>query len=574
MRQLGLIFSIVVVVLIAAGPAMAERRLALVVGNSDYRNTPSLENPKNDARAMATALTRLGFDVIRGIDLTSVEMRRTVRKFAGALQSADIALFYYAGHGLQVKGQNYLVPIDAKMRSTLDLEFEATNLQVVIDLMEREAKTNFVFLDACRDNPLARTLARSLGASRSTTIGQGLARINSGVGTLIAYSTEPGNVALDGDGEHSPFTEALLRHIETPGLEVGQMLRRVRSSVLKQTRGKQVPWDHSSLVGDFYFGPPKKVAAIQLKTQKGSGAAPFDPRQIELSIWDSIKDSRNPIDFQDYLKQFPKGTFAPWARTRLSELKRGPTLTKRSPSEQVKPTPPKKKVAVAPPPPPVTRVNPAPRPSRPVIAGVAKGSSADARRLQDQIDALKEEGLHGDCEMQIHDTRDRDPAAWAECEERTEKIAKLQRRMTREIANTKTVAKTSPIVAGSPAVAAAPPRVAAKQPRAKSPDRPSKIDFARDRQSILEAVKSYYKAEGSRLDRPDAVTGGSIESVETFEAVRQTAAEIEVRLKFRMSPRDSGRAKSNHHNRFVLKRQGSGYRVLKMWSATLGWVSR
>ena len=549
MRQFGLIFSILATILMAAGSAQAERRLALVVGNSSYRNTPSLANPKNDAVAMATALKRLGFKVIRGIDLSSADMRRTVREFAGALQSTDVAVFYYAGHGLQVKGQNYLVPVDAKMRSTLDLEFEATNLQTVIDLMEREAKTNLVFLDACRDNPLARTLARSLGASRSSTIGQGLARMNSGVGTLISYSTEPGNVALDGDGKHSPFTEALLRHIETPGLEVGRMLRRVRSNVLKQTRGKQVPWDHSSLVGDFYFGAPKKTAAVPPKAQQKSSAPAFDPRRIELAIWDSIKDSRNPTDFRDYLKRFPKGAFAPWASTRLTELKRDAKLAKqtklakRSPSKNVKPAPPKKKIVK-----PLVQTRPkqpAPLPPRAANAGAA----GDAARWQSKIDALKDEGPHGECEIQLHDTRDRDPAAWADCEERTQRIAGLEQRMKQDLA---TVAPQ----------------------RAKRSLHPVAIDFARDRRIILDAVKSYYKTEGSALDRPDTGSGGTITSVEAYEVKRQAATEIEVRVKFQMSPDSAGASTSEHDNRFVLEKRTAGYRVLKMWSAPLGWVNR
>jgi hypothetical protein len=340
MRLLGLIFSIVVVTFLTAASAMAERRLALVVGNSAYRNTPSLVNPKNDAGAMAEALKRLGFNVIRGIDLSANEMRQTVRQFAVALQSADVALFYYAGHGLQVNGQNYLVPVDAKMQSSLDLEFEATNLQVVIDLMEREAKTNLVFLDACRDNPLARTLARSLGASRSTTIGQGLARIESGIGTLIAYATEPGNVALDGDGRHSPFTEALLKHIKTPGLEVGRMLRRVRGTVLKKTKGKQVPWEHTSLVGDFYFGSSPAIVSAEPKAQLKPAAPTYDPWQVELAIWESIKQSRNQADYTNYLKKYPKGAFASWARTRVADLKREKMLAMRPTPPRAKPIPP------------------------------------------------------------------------------------------------------------------------------------------------------------------------------------------------------------------------------------------
>lgn len=362
MRLVGLTFSIMAMVILTAVPALAERRLALVVGNSAYRNTPDLVNPKNDASAMAEALQGLGFKVIRGIDLSADGMRQTVRKFAGALQFADVALFYYAGHGLQVNGQNYLVPIDAKMTSSLDLEFEATNVQVVIDLMEREAKTNLVFLDACRDNPLARTLARGLGASRSTTISQGLARIESGIGTLIAYATEPGNVALDGDGMHSPYTAALLKHIKTPGLEVGRMLRRVRRAVLKKTKGKQVPWEHTSLVGDFYFRSSPVTASA-----RPSAPPAYDPWQVESTIWNSIKQSRRAVDFENYLKQYPKGAFARWAHTRIAELKREDRLAMRPPTPRAKPNPPAKKSA-----------GPAPRPKagqptpKPTAAGLAK----------------------------------------------------------------------------------------------------------------------------------------------------------------------------------------------------------
>jgi len=238
-----------------------------------------------------------------------------------------------------------LVPIDAKMRSSLDLEFEATNLQVVIDLMEREAKTNLVFLDACRDNPLARTLARSLGASRSTAIGQGLARIESGIGTLIAYATEPGNVALDGDSQHSPFTEALLKHIKTPGLEIGRMLRRVRSTVLKKTNGKQVPWEHTSLVGDFYFGPRAAVATARPAAPPNPAVPTFDHRQFELAIWDSIKQSRKATDFERFLKHYPKSAFAPGAQIRLSELKHEEQVSMRPPPVVAKSAPPAKKAS-------------------------------------------------------------------------------------------------------------------------------------------------------------------------------------------------------------------------------------
>ena len=234
---------------------MAERRVALVIGNSAYRFAPELPNPRNDAAAVGAALERLGFEVLAGQDLDGADMSRMLRDFGRRLEGADAGLFFYAGHGLQVGGGNYLVPVDAQLSSELDLEFEATDLNVVLRIMERASATNLVFLDACRDNPLAQNLARSMGATRSMAVGRGLARVESGVGTLITYATQPGNVALDGDGLHSPFTEALVEHIEAPGIDVALMLRRVRQSVLDATDGQQVPWGHSSLTGEFYFMP-------------------------------------------------------------------------------------------------------------------------------------------------------------------------------------------------------------------------------------------------------------------------------------------------------------------------------
>ncbi len=295
-----------------------EKRVALVVGNSVYDHAPTLANPSNDAAAVSAVLARLGFDVIEGIDLDQRAMRYLLRDFADALDDADVALFYYAGHGLQVAGRNYLVPIDARLERELDLAYEVTELSVVLKIMERSPRTNLVFLDACRDNPLAGNLARSMGAARSQAMGRGLARVESGIGTLIAYATEPGNIALDGKGEHSPFTAALLEHIEKPAIDVGQMLRRVRESVVAATNGRQVPWDHSSLTGDFYFVP--KAAAEKAPPAPIPGTN-FDTRALELSFWESIKDSDNPARFEAYLAQFPNGVFAALAQIQLDALR-------------------------------------------------------------------------------------------------------------------------------------------------------------------------------------------------------------------------------------------------------------
>lgn len=272
-RHILVVASLLVSFLLAA-EASAEKRVALVIGNSAYVNSTQLANPANDAAEMAKALTEAGFQVIAGLDLDKRAFDGKVRDFARALSRADVALFYYAGHALQVAGRNYLVPVDASMQGERDLDFEAVGVDFVLRQMEieRENKTNLVFLDACRDNPLARNLARSMG-TRSASIGQGLAQVQTGVGTFIAYSTQPGNVALDGAGANSPFTAALVKGIKVTGRNLTSVMIDVRKDVLSVTGGKQVPWDHSSLTGDFFF---------HLAAAPGAVARPDVPSESEL----------------------------------------------------------------------------------------------------------------------------------------------------------------------------------------------------------------------------------------------------------------------------------------------------
>ncbi len=226
-------------------------RVALVIGNSNYISAPPLRNPKNDATDIAATLRKLGFDVVEGTDLSRRDTDLAIREFGRKLEGADLGLFFYAGHGLQVNGRNYLVPIDAKLERSGDLALDAVDVGVVLAQMEAEKRVNLVLLDACRDNPFSRSLARSMSTgSRSANIGVGLASIQSAIGTMIAYATQPDNVALDGEGRNSPFTTALLKHIGTPGLDITTVMRRVRADVITATREKQVPWDHSSLIGD------------------------------------------------------------------------------------------------------------------------------------------------------------------------------------------------------------------------------------------------------------------------------------------------------------------------------------
>ena len=230
-------------------------RVALVIGNSKYLHATQLANPANDAADISQVLRKLGFDVIEGRDLDRRGMEDRIRAFGRKLEAgADLALLFYAGHGMQVGGRNYLVPVDAKLERSGDLTLDTIELGQILAQMEAEKRVNLVFLDACRDNPLARSFARSLG-TRSASVGSGLAQVQSAIGTMIAYATQPDNVALDGEGRNSPFTTALLKYIATPKLEIGSIMKRVRADVIATTREKQVPWDHSSLVGDVILVP-------------------------------------------------------------------------------------------------------------------------------------------------------------------------------------------------------------------------------------------------------------------------------------------------------------------------------
>jgi hypothetical protein len=299
---------------VAAG---ADKRVALVIGNSAYVHATALPNPKNDAADMAGALTRLGFGVIEGYDVTKAELDHLIAAFANELEGAQVGLFFYAGHGLQVDGQNYLVPVDAKLENAWSLDFETVEADLVHKTMERAAKTNLIFLDACRDNPLSRNLARALG-TRSASIGRGLAAVESGEGTLISFSTQPGNVAADGTGRNSPYASALVNQLSAPRDDLSTILIEVRNQVIRETAHRQVPWEHSALTSRFYF-----VAPVAEPTAAPKATAPLGPsyeQQVELAFWGAVKDSPNLTIVQTYLARFPNGTFADQTRRRIGEL--------------------------------------------------------------------------------------------------------------------------------------------------------------------------------------------------------------------------------------------------------------
>lgn len=284
--------------------AQTERRVALVIGNGGYQDSPLL-NPVNDARAMRQALRVLGFDVLYGENLSQNEMKRAVRGFGERIRNGGVGLFYYAGHGTQTRGNNYLIPVGAMITNEDDVEYESVDVGLVLAQMATaHNRLNIVILDACRNNPFARSF-------RSAQ--KGLASIDAPSGTLIAYATAPGSLASDGAGANGLYTQELLKVIMKPEMSIEQVFKQVRIAVQNLTQGKQVPWESSSLVGDFYFLPTAIEPGV-----KGNASSSVDTAALELTFWESIKNSTNPDDFKAYLRQYPNGRFAAVATIRAS----------------------------------------------------------------------------------------------------------------------------------------------------------------------------------------------------------------------------------------------------------------
>ena len=302
-------FSLFAVFIITSLPSLAGKRVALVVGNGAYVHVPHLNNPPNDAQDVSAALKQLGFEVIPGIDIDKHAFDDRLHQFSQAVAGADVALFFYAGHGLQAKGVNHLIPIDAKIPDEYALELETITLDSVLKQME-QAKTKIVVLDACRNNPFASTLARSMG-TRGVSENLGLAiSVPSGVGTFIAYSTQPGNVASDGAGRNSPFAGPFKLHIMDPGVSLSDMMILVRNEVVTATDGAQVPWDDSALMGNFYFkeGPAPAPAS---ESKAGEAA----------EAWSWIKNTTDVSILQEFMRRYGDTTFGALAKHRVDVLK-------------------------------------------------------------------------------------------------------------------------------------------------------------------------------------------------------------------------------------------------------------
>ena len=237
-----------------AVPDQPERRTALVIGNAGYASGP-LRNPINDARAMAKALGELSFEVTLKENLDQKQMKREIQAFGEKLQKGGVGLFYYAGHGIQVNGHNYLLPVGAAIEHEKQVEYEAVDMGAVLSEMDyAHNRLNIVIMDACRDNPFARSFR---------SISQGLASVDAPTGTLVAYATAPGSVANDGQGDNGVYTGELIRAMVQPGLKIEDVFKQVRSAVREATGGRQVPWESSSLEGDFYFIPPLQQSPVQ-----------------------------------------------------------------------------------------------------------------------------------------------------------------------------------------------------------------------------------------------------------------------------------------------------------------------
>jgi len=316
----------VAALLVSADAALADKRVAFVVGNAAYKNVPPLPNPAIDAKTMAQTLRNVGFEVVEGTNLSRDKMTEKLLDFGHKAEGADVAVFYYAGHGIAVNGTNYLLPVDADLKSEADVKLgSAINVDTTLEQTMQDAKVKLVFLDACRDNPFAAKI-RATKATRGVTVDTGLAAMTSGEGTLIAFATGPGQTALDGDkGGNSPFTKALVANITKPGMEIQQAMTKVRAQVNEETNKGQLPWGHTNLIGSVYLN--QAALPADGKADAAASAAPANTQasDMELEFWRSVKDTRKVEELNAYLTNYPNGVFKAIALARIAKLENAGT---------------------------------------------------------------------------------------------------------------------------------------------------------------------------------------------------------------------------------------------------------
>jgi uncharacterized caspase-like protein len=288
------------VLVLSADAALAERRVALVIGNASYKNTAlTLPNPKNDATDVAALLRKLDFEVVEAVNVDKRGFEMALQKFARAAIDADSALFFYAGHAMQYHGRNFLMPIDAELEDEISLRYQMVPIDDVRAALDRVNGVKIMILDACRNNPLAERMARqSTGFTRAIGATRGLARIDKTQGMVVAYATAAEEVAADGNGRNSPFTQALLKRLQEPGLEIEQMFRAIARDVWSNTGGRQRPETYVSLLSEYYLNQADRLA------------------------WDKVKDSTDVAALRDFIARFPSSIRSLDARYRLEMLER------------------------------------------------------------------------------------------------------------------------------------------------------------------------------------------------------------------------------------------------------------
>jgi hypothetical protein len=303
MALIRAMFTLLVAAVLWAAPLQAEsgRRVALVIGNSTYLSFPVLANPSNDATDIARKLQGLGFEVILGTDLDGNAFQAVLLKFAREIEGAEASLLFYAGHGIQIDDTNYLIPIDARLAQGSDVTGQAVPIDRIVGLMNEYTQTSIVLLDACRNNPLANAGAAAAGPD-------GLARIRAEGGSYIAFATAPGTAAFDGTGRNSPFSEALLRHIDTPNVDIRLMMSDVRQDVFQATDRSQLPWENNSLIGRFYFRQDDNLERLDAS------------QRTEAEAWKAIANTTAREDFAAFLRDFPDGAFASVAQLKIAAL--------------------------------------------------------------------------------------------------------------------------------------------------------------------------------------------------------------------------------------------------------------
>jgi caspase domain-containing protein len=320
MRWLGAIFVCLLMLPLLISGANAEKRVALVIGNGAYKNAPKLPNPPNDASDVAASLARLGFDVIVETNLDQIGMQDAAIRFAREARTADVALFYYSGHAVQYNGVNYLAPVDAILSDESDLR-RMTRVNEIVSDLEQAKSLRIMVLDSCRDNPLAEQLRRSIGTTRSIQLGRGLARIDTPMGMIMAYATQAGHTAEDGVGSNSPYTAALLKHIEEQN-EIGTIFREISEDVYEATKQSQLPELSLSIIGRFYL---RGMAVAPTSAATASPDPPLAIKTTSADFEDAVEVD-TVASWDAFLKKHPEGFYADMARDRKANIEKSKRL--------------------------------------------------------------------------------------------------------------------------------------------------------------------------------------------------------------------------------------------------------